>query len=185
MLYGLMSGAILGIAWVERAPAQEELYASPSVDFYINRNRGQDVPNVGLRATVQRDLNQGRPIGGSTYQPTFLQGGGASVGPSLPAQKPFANATHRPTVSPYLNLMREDFSDETVPNYHTLVRPQLEQIQFQQAQQQRNDVVYRQLQQIQARGGLSPQGSEEMIPTGHATGFLNYSYYYPFPGRRR
>jgi len=173
------------VAGVGQAAAQENIFSSPSVDFYINRSRNQDIPQVGLEDTVRRDINRGRVGGRSTYTPGFLQGAGGGGGTAMPVQKPFANATHRPTVSPYLNLLREDLTDEVVPNYHTLVRPQLQQIEFQQQQQQQNAMMYRQLQQLQARSAFTPQGSETMLPTGHMTTFLNLGGYYPMPGRRR
>jgi hypothetical protein len=181
----MLAGA--GLALVAPAPASaqdEDIYRSPSVDFYINRVRGQDRVNVSLQNQISRDVNS-RPGGGISYQPGFLQGGGGGGGPAAAINKPFSNASHRPTVSPYLNLLRDELSDETIPNYHTLVRPQMEQIQFQQTQQRQNDLVYRQLQQIQAQAGFNPQGSEVMLPTGHSTTFQYYGSYYPMPGRRR
>lgn len=190
IVLGFVIALVWGVAAVDRAAAQvrgeNNIFGSPSVDYYVNRVRNRDVPNFGLRAQVQRDINRGRPAGGSTYRPTFLQGGGTGGRSSAPVEKPFSNASHRPTVSPYLNLLREDLTDELTPNYHTLVRPQLEQIRFQQNQQRRNETVYRQLQQIQARTAFSPQGSEMMMPTGHVTTFQNLSTYYPgFAARRR
>lgn len=179
----------VGLAWgfltISPAAAQESIYGSPSADYYINRTRGQDRLNYGVRQQVQSDLNRGRPAGGVSIRPSFLQGGGAVGGQTAPAEKPFANASHRPTVSPYLNLMRDDLTDEFVPNYHTLVRPQLDQIQFQQTQQRRNEVMYRQLQQVQAQAAFNPQGSETMTPTGHMTTFQYYQPYYPGLARGR
>lgn len=158
------------------------VYGAPSVQFYINRTRGQDTPNVSMRATIQRDLNMSSGGGGGVnLSPSVFQGGG---GGGAAIEKPFAHASHRPTVSPYLNLLREDLSDPSIPNYQTLVQPQLKQIEFQQAQQRQNDIVYRQLQQVQARAGFNPQGSQVMLPTGHATTFQYYGSYYPL-GRRR
>ena len=42
--------------------------------------------------------------------------------------KPFQATTPRPTVSPYLNLFRDERTNtELVPSYYTYIRPQLEQ----------------------------------------------------------
>ena len=181
-----LAAALLGNA---SAAAQEgDIYSSPSVDYYINRTRNQDMPNVGLRGTIGRDLNVSGTSGagaGVNFQPTFLQGGGFGGEAGAAIEKPFSHASHRPTVSPYLNLLREDLTDETIPNYHTLVRPQLEQIQFQQSQQRQNDLVYRQLQQIQAQAGFNPQGSQVMLPTGHVTTYQFLGSYYPALASRR
>jgi hypothetical protein len=142
---------------------------------------------VGLRGTIGRDLNVSGTSGagaGVNFTPTFLQGGGLGGGGAA-IEKPFEHASHRPTVSPYLNLLREDLTDDVIPNYQTLVRPQLEQIAFQQSQQRQNDMVYRQLQQIQARAGFNPQGSEVMLPTGHVTTYQFLGNYYPALATRR
>jgi hypothetical protein len=189
-IFGLWAGLATTMLGIDSVGAQEgDIYRSPSVDYYINRTRNQDMPNVGMRGTIGRDLNVSGTSGagaGVNFTPTFLQGGGIGGGAGAAIEKPFAHASHRPTVSPYLNLLREDLTDETIPNYHTLVRPQLEQIQFQQSQQRQNDLVYRQLQQIQARAGFNPQGSETMLPTGHVTTYQFLGTYYPaFAQQRR
>ncbi|MEX2139938.1 MAG: hypothetical protein WD894_11795 [Pirellulales bacterium] len=92
-------------------------------------------------------------------------------------------APSRPAVSPYLNLLRRDTGP--VPNYHTLVRPQLQQQAINQQQrainQQQQSLVQAQqrgLQRVQA--GLleirQPQGS----PTGTGGGYMDYSHFYSF-----
>ena len=86
---------------------------------------------------------------------------------------------NRPTVSPYLNLLRRDgFSGVT--NYQTLVRPQLEQREFarlQQAElnrvQQRLNVQQRSLENVQQ------QRAQRVFSTGHTTRFMNLQQYYP------
>ncbi len=87
----------------------------------------------------------------------------------------------RPTVSPYLNLVRDQDSRFGMPNYQTLVRPQLRQ----QAAARRHETsitrmqrqvntIGRNVQRIQQRGSY---------PTGHPTRFMTYLHYYP--GLRR
>ncbi|MEM6799678.1 MAG: hypothetical protein AAF589_09205, partial [Planctomycetota bacterium] len=61
----------------------------------------------------------------------FISNGGQS---SRPAQRPFARTDSGPTVSPYLNLFRDE-DDEAAPNYYAFVRPQQRQIEANRRQQ--------------------------------------------------
>ena len=58
--------------------------------------------------------------------------------------KPFNAVPREPTVSPYLNLYRNEGESEGAPNYHAFVRPQLEQIEANRVQQ-------RELQQLRGQ----------------------------------
>ena len=99
-----------------------------------------------------------------------------------PARQIFEQQTYRrPTVSPYLNLLREQGLG--LPTYQTLVRPQLQQ---QRANQQQT----RQIQQLQlevAQNAASSQAGEVTLrPTGHQTAFRNFGHFYPrMPQPRR
>ncbi len=73
-----------------------------------------------------------------------------------------------PAVSPYLNLLRPDAG--VIPNYYSLVRPELELRSYAQSQ----GMALRRLQQ-QVRSGRS----DSRQTTGHPSYFLNYSRYYP------
>lgn len=82
-----------------------------------------------------------------------------------------ASRIQRPTVSPYLNLFRQ--GSNGLPNYQTLVRPELQQLRtnsYQQSEitQLRSQVASEQ-QQAQTRG--IPQ-------TGHESRFRYYSHFY-------
>ena len=46
---------------------------------------------------------------------------------SVPRHKPFESAESRPTITPYLNLYREETDSQVLPSYYAFVRPQLEQ----------------------------------------------------------
>jgi hypothetical protein len=96
----------------------------------------------------------------------------------------------RPTVSPYLNLFRQNEFDQVLPNYHALVRPLQRQQEVNQQQQrilQQQSQALGQLQrnvaaveQRQAEGPLvapTGQGSWFNRPSNRAT-FLNSSRYY-------
>jgi len=89
----------------------------------------------------------------------------------------------RPTVSPYLNLLRND-NASGVPNYYGLVRPQLQQqaINRQQGvlQAQQSAAITALAQRFEA--GVTPtgKGAQFMVPGSRAT-FQNTSRYYQQP----
>jgi hypothetical protein len=100
----------------------------------------------------------------------------------------------RPTVSPYLNLFRNDFDNRGLPNYYLYVRPLQRQAQVNQQQQA---IIQQQQQMInQLQGGIEDierRAAEGQLvaPTGHASWFqqpgtrstfLNTSRYYSRSG---
>lgn len=103
-------------------------------------------------------------------------------GPNL-STNPAANIANkaiygRPTVSPYLNLLRPQ-GGVGVPNYQSLVRPQLQQ-------ERTNQIQERQIQSLQNRMYQGPSRSvgspQDIRSTGHVTRFMNHSSYYPALG---
>ncbi len=83
----------------------------------------------------------------------------------------------RPTVSPYLNLFRNNFNNP-LPNYQTFVRPMQEQ---QRANQEFSRQFRRQSMQInrlQTDQQLL-QRQTQAAPTGIGATFFNYSHFYP------
>ena len=88
----------------------------------------------------------------------------------------------RPTISPYLNLLRRNPSP--VPNYYSLVRPQLQQLDVNRRQQAVNLHQQGQLRTLD-RQVLSITESPA-ASTGTGAVFRNYSHYYnlaPIPPR--
>jgi hypothetical protein len=86
----------------------------------------------------------------------------------------------RPTISPYLNLLRRNAGP--IPNYYSLVRPQLQQLdtnQRQQAFNSRQQDAVRSLDRQVLRIAESPAA-----PTGTGAVFRNYSNYYPSLGQQ-
>ena len=79
--------------------------------------------------------------------------GAASLAPSR-SSKPFSSVSSSPTVSPYLNLFREDFDGGGDFNYQTLVRPQLQQQQYNQQFQRQNLELAQRVQSISAQSRL-------------------------------
>jgi len=82
----------------------------------------------------------------------------------------------RPTVSPYLNLLRGS-GEGNLPNYYTLVRPQLQARAAAFQQQQSIQNLQRQINSLPRRDRISGV-SGEIRTTGHPTVFQNYSHYY-------
>ena len=89
---------------------------------------------------------------------------------------------NRPTVSPYLNLTRNQGSLAISTNYHSLVRPQLDARR--RAQQQDNSLRRVQsqlsnLQNTQVSALRRRQQQQRGFITGHPTARSYYSHYYP------
>jgi hypothetical protein len=86
--------------------------------------------------------------------------------PSRPLRgptKPFQNVNQEPTLSPYINLYREE-EDADLPNYFTYVRPQMEQLQLNQLQQ-------RELQQLRGQvQNMSPPAAGTQYQSMRAPG---------------
>lgn len=95
------------------------------------------------------------------------------------AVKPYANVERRPTVSPYLNLVRDDGDTSDVPNYQSLVRPQIEQSRTNRRQRQRLQKLGRQVRQLQTSKSPSTGETDQVRETGHAVRFMNLLHYYP------
>lgn len=89
-------------------------------------------------------------------------------------RKPFSGAQMSPTVSPYLALSNP-FA--TATDYYNIVRPQQEQRRINQQVAQRQYAQEKQLNQVAAQGPYSITGNEEMAPTGHSAGYMQYGAY--------
>ena len=121
---------------------------------------------------------QGTPITNQTRQALRFYGGGTAYNtlsemprrtPIQPASsgqlqhngKPFQAASSGPTVSPYLNLFRDERSDsDAAPAYFTMVRPQFEQQAAYQQQQQELQRLQRQVQGGPARAVVPGAGTQ-------------------------
>jgi hypothetical protein len=80
--------------------------------------------------------------------------------------KPFNVVYQEPTVSPYMNLYRDEGDDEGAPNYFAFVRPQMDQIEANRLQQ-------REIQKLrgQVQGVMLPAGgpSNQATSTGRTS----------------
>ena len=94
-------------------------------------------------------------------------------------RKPFDDVTLQPTLSPYLNLDLLEENENSVPNYHIFVRPQLNQ----RSETEKRARVRRE-QEKRARAGQSRRTLPSVPTTGSSTAqFLNTGSYFP-PVRR-
>ncbi len=118
-----------------------------------------------------------------TYAPVLIAAATLLIAASFGSQS-HAQGVRRPTVSPYLNLLRS--SGTPAENYYNLVRPEL---LFRQSLQQQG----RQIQQLQRGSVSAPQSQARTTPgptaipgTGHTSYYQIYSHYYLFtPINRR
>ena len=80
----------------------------------------------------------------------------------------------RPTISPYLNLLRQN--ESPVPNYYSFVRPQL---QTQERYQQQQAINFQQQTAIGTLDEQVLQMTQPAAATGGGGNFRQYSHFYP------
>jgi len=78
--------------------------------------------------------------------------------------KPFETYQPETTISPYLNLYRDEDDVRTMPNYFTFVRPQLEQLEINRAQQRELQQLRSQLRKVGTPA--APRYQSGGIPVG-------------------
>jgi hypothetical protein len=84
-------------------------------------------------------------------------------------------------LSPYLNLLRNDGDDlGGLPNYHTFVRPAVEQEERNRRQQQQIQRLGQDVQAVNRQLVYQTQEQSLLRPTGHQAVFMNHSHYYSF-----
>ncbi len=172
--------------------------ALAQVDLIQPRSGAGNISSTELRNIYRDDIGQG--FSSQSLNQLSLQyakarvgnvgqasanSGGAS-GPRLQSSlggstsKPFSSVSSSPTVSPYLNLFREDLNGSGDLNYQTLVRPQLQQMATNQSFQRQSNELAQRVQSISAQSAFqNPAGSETQYPTGHQTVFGYHGRYYP------
>lgn len=83
--------------------------------------------------------------------------------------------TPRPTVSPYINLLRRGNSAVT---YYGIVRPQFDQQQFNQQVVDQQAQLRQQIQAEQAQEAEGELGEGSLRTTGHPTQVLSYGRFF-------
>lgn len=132
-----------------------------------------------MKSSRQRPLVVGLVLAaGLCFAAAPVKAQGYFISP-FPDTSPFRGQFYRPPVSPYLNLFRNDAG--LAPNYYTLVRPQLQQLRF----NQRESYAVGRLEQATAvlttRSSQRGDASDLVRPTGHPARFFDYSHYYGAP----
>lgn len=93
-----------------------------------------------------------------------------------PAANIVRDATiNRPTTSPYLNLLRPQGATG-VPNYQSLVRPQLQQDRTNAQQRRTMNNLQNQISNLQVEGAPPPYTG--VRPTGHRSSFMQTGNYF-------
>jgi hypothetical protein len=156
---------------------QSGFVADQQLTALNRRGIGTGYTSSGINSeTLRRSQNLIPNVGQRTALP------GAQIGLNsapMRTSKPFSSYSPAPTVSPYLNLFRQDLSGNSDFNYQTLVKPMLQQQQFNQQSQRQAYEMARRVQSIAAQGHYNMQGSKDQYPTGHQTAFQYYGRYYP------
>jgi hypothetical protein len=135
-----------------------------------------------LNRLTEASLRANVPNVGQSSAPRIGLGAGGTGGGGY---KPFSNFNPSPTVSPYLNLFRDDFEGNDDFNYQTLVRPQLDQQRFNDQLQRQSFDLNQRLQAMAAQPDFNPRGNQNQMPTGHQTVFQYHSHFYPQMGARQ
>ena len=116
-------------------------------------------------------------------RPSTAYTGGSQMPQVQQAAKPFeGRVSTPPTVSPYLNLFREE-SEEALPNYFTFVRPMQQQMQTNLTTHNQLNNIQSNVRQASYQQATATNGSTPV--TGHGTRYLNTNGYYPTVRRLR
>jgi hypothetical protein len=191
----LASALLIGVSIGGFAMAQAPVFGNPKPLSNTGGYAAQEMRSVyrsaigtGYSANTLNQLSLNRAtaripnVGQASAPGSRLDTGLGGFGNS---SKPYANYSPAPTVSPYLNLFREDLDGQSDLNYQTLVQPQLRQQAINERQQRENFDLTRRLQSIAAQSDYNPAGSTSQPPTGHQTVFMYYGHYYPALGQQR
>ena len=94
--------------------------------------------------------------------------------------RPFDSSARRPSVSPYMNLINNNTGQAT--NYQSLVRPQIDQQNYNTQAASAIKNLQRQQAASSMRSKSSSEGNTKMRATGHAATRETYSHFYPSLG---
>jgi hypothetical protein len=177
-----------GTAWAQMSlynPAPSSSVGGYTGNAMTNIYRQSIGSNYSASSMIRNDISGSRaivPYVGQSVQTSA----GYDVGvPTQTRSKPFANVSSSPTVSPWMNMFRNDLSGEGDLNYQTLVRPQLDQERFNRQIERQNLQLGQRVEALAAQPAYNPQGSQYMYPTGHPTVFMDYRHFYPVRKRQR
>jgi hypothetical protein len=92
--------------------------------------------------------------------------------------KPFETIYREPTISPYLNLERDEDDAQGAPNYHTFVRPYQQQIETNRLQQRELQRLRGQVQGLSTTVATPQQGDASLPATGTSSRFMDTAQFY-------
>lgn len=187
----------LSLAWLTLTCYSGIAAAQPGYQGYPNQpgSGSGELSNQLLREIYRRDIGRGFTgssqnsitLNRSTARVPFVgqtttQWGAPRLGLGFSQTvlgKPFSSYRPPATMSPYMNLFREDLSGSGDMNYQMLVRPMLEQQEINRQMQRENQLLSRRVQSLATQSALSATEGTGLIPTGHQTTFGYYSHFYP------
>jgi hypothetical protein len=144
------------------APANVPPAAAGVLGFYNNPQAAATLSQIPATPPVPR------PVTRLVYAP----------------RKPYQGLTQESTLSPYLNLFRDDDA-QALPSYHMFVRPRIEQRQINAQQQREVERINRTVRTLEYEQSVRPGPAGGIPATGHGTRFLNTAGYYAQPKERR
>ena len=161
--------AVPGIT-ARRPVATQVVYMGSSADPQLTNQARQAIGAYGGGAAALATLSQ------MPRRPEVVSGG-SPVAPRG-SDKPFQTVFRDPTVSPYLNLYRDETNSEAAPNYFSLVRPQLDQIETNRNQVRELQQITRQMQNAMP-GVVNPrQAPAAGSSPGRVAHFMDTGQYY-------
>ena len=92
--------------------------------------------------------------------------------------KPFQTIHHDPTVSPYLNLYRNEEDNEAAPNYFAFVRPQIDQLEENRMQQRAIQHLRGQVQAVSSTIATPAYQSPGLPGTGTPARYMDTAQFY-------
>jgi hypothetical protein len=175
--------AVLAHAAAGIASAQSGGYRDETLR---GRRSMQSIVSTGSQFGVNREMRQiinsasVRPMpNASSVSRVAGQMTQRAISAPLPGSKPFADVPRAPTLSPYLNLLREGEAGG-LPNYFTFVRPFQEQQEANRRQQQQMQRLGDEVQSVSRQILYPGQEASAVRPTGFQTVFMNHLNYYNF-----
>lgn len=130
-------------------PASFSAPAAKPISPPIQNTRSRSVVGVYNNSSAQATLSK-MPRPAPVQHPMVTQ----PVAQAARSRgKPFQSVESGPTVSPYMNLYRNDANANMISNYYSFVRPQLDQIDANHRQAADMQRLRSQLQNAQSAGG--------------------------------
>jgi hypothetical protein len=179
----------------QTAPAPARLAPAGQL-VAANANVRPASPVAASEASSQAPRYKHSPVAQQTVRPASFYGGNSSrqamsqfprraaiqSNPQRATRrqpKPFETAEHEPTISPYLNLDRDENDPQDIPNYLTMVLPQLQQMQTNRIQQREIQQLRGQLQNMSPNAGAGPVQEVGLSPRmGSSARFMDTAQFY-------